>query len=76
LSSFETTLKIVIYLPDSLEQLTAFANLFYTKDIQSISQACSGSVFWTFFYFRRAQRDSAEKTSKFGLKEQVALIVV
>ena len=28
--------------------------------------------FLNFFYFRRAQRDSAEKTSKFGLDELVA----
>jgi hypothetical protein len=28
-----------------------------------------GSTFSTFFYFRRAQRDSAEKISKFELEE-------
>jgi hypothetical protein len=28
-----------------------------------------GSIFYTIFYFRRAQRDSAEKTSKLRLDE-------
>ena len=30
-----------------------------------------GSIIWTVFYFRRAQRDSAKKTLKSGLNDHV-----